>query len=250
VPFTIYPAIDLRKGQVVRLQRGDPNRQTTFDDDPARAAERWVAAGAEWLHVVNLDGAFDEGSSANWNALPRLVACGAKVQFGGGLRSEEDIARALYHGVTRVVLGTAAVENPELVADLIKIFGSERIAIGIDALDGEVRTRGWQNDAGQAPEFLALQMRALGVSRIIFTDIGRDGLLSGVNSRATGDLAAATGLCVIASGGVATLDDVSDAAAEAGRGVEGLIIGRALYDGRVDLAQALDIARSVSGSEV
>ncbi len=245
--FTIYPAIDLRSGSVVRLQRGDPNRQTTFGDDPQQMAEKWVEEGAEWLHVVNLDGAFDEGGAANWQSLPGIVSAGAKVQFGGGLRTMKDIAHALQRGVERVVLGTAAVEDPEMVADLVRRFGSERIAVGIDALHGEVRTHGWQSNAQMTPQILALQMRALGISRIIYTDIDRDGLLTGVNSESTGALAQATGMCVIASGGVASLDDVRAAAAQAAKGVDGVIIGRALYDGRVNLADALAIANDHQG---
>jgi phosphoribosylformimino-5-aminoimidazole carboxamide ribotide isomerase len=245
VNFTIYPAIDLRNGSIVRLQQGDPNRQTIFGENPQKMAAQWVEAGAEWLHVVNLDGAFDEGGAANWQALPGIIASGAKVQFGGGLRTKKDTARALQRGVERVVLGTVAVEDPDLVADLIRHFGSEKIAIGIDALHDQVRTHGWQNSANLSPELLALQMRALGVNRIIYTDIERDGLLSGVNYQSTGQLARACALHVIASGGVATLDDVQAALNQEPNGVDGLIIGRALYDGRIDLAEALEVSRII-----
>jgi phosphoribosylformimino-5-aminoimidazole carboxamide ribotide isomerase len=245
VKFTIYPAIDLRKGAVVRLQQGDPDRQTIFGNDPQQTAEQWVQAGAEWLHVVNLDGAFDEGGWANWQALQGIIASGAKVQFGGGLRTKKDIARALHRGVARVVLGTAAVEDPDLVSDLLDYFGSEKIVVGIDALHGQVRTHGWQNSTNLSPEILALQMRALGVNRIIYTDIERDGLLSGVNYQSTGQLARACALHVIASGGVATLDDVQAALNQEPNGVDGLIIGRALYDGRIDLAEALEVSRII-----
>ena len=241
--FTIYPAIDLRNGAVVRLQQGDPDRQTTFGHDPQKTAEQWVEDGADWLHVVNLDGALDEGGGANWRALPGIVASGAKVQFGGGLRTKKDIARALQRGAARVVLGTAAVEDPDLIADLVRHFGEEKIAVGIDALHGQVRTHGWQSNARVTPEIVALQMRALGISRIIFTDIERDGLLSGVNYESTGQLARASGLRVIASGGVASLEDVRAAANQAQYGVDGVIIGRALYDGRIDLVGALAIAK-------
>lgn len=241
--FTIYPAIDLRNGSVVRLQRGDPDRQTTFGNDPQKIAENWVQAGAEWLHVVNLDGALDEGGSANWQALPGIVSSGAKVQYGGGLRTLKDIARALQCGVSRVVLGTVAAEDPDMVSEFVRRFGRDRIIVGIDALDGEVRTHGWKNNAQLTPELLAIQMRALGIRRIIYTDIDRDGLLGGVNIRATGQLARSTGMRVIASGGVASTDDVRSAVGLAPWGVEGIIIGRALYDGRIDLAEALDIAK-------
>lgn len=248
--FTIYPAIDLRKGAVVRLQQGDPDRQTTFGDNPQETAEKWVKAGAEWLHVVNLDGALDEGGAANWQALPGIIATGAKVQFGGGLRTKKDIAQALQRGVSRVVLGTSAVEDPELIADLVRHFGSEKVAVGIDALHGQVRTHGWQSNALITPEILALQMHALGINRIIYTDIERDGLLSGVNFESTGELALSSGMRVIASGGVASLDDVHAAIKQAPYGVDGLIIGRALYDGRIDLTEALKVSQldSESGS--
>ena len=240
--FTIYPAIDLRSGMVVRLQRGDPNQQTIFGTNPKETAARWTEAGANWIHVVNLDGAFDEGGAANWRALPDIVSAGVKIQFGGGLRSMKDVARAFSRGVARVVLGTIAVEDPDLVEDLVRRFGSDKIAVGIDTLHGRVRTHGWQSSSPLAPEILALQMRALGVSTIIFTDIERDGVLSGVNSETTSDLARATGMRVIASGGVSSLDDVKTIAAKSLQGVEGVIIGRALYDGRITLADALAIA--------
>ena len=243
--FTIFPAIDLRNGSVVRLQRGDPDRQTTFGNDPQEMAQKWVQAGAEWLHVVNLDGALDQGGALNWQALPGIVSSGARVQFGGGLRTMKDIARALRLGVSRVVLGTAAIEDPHMIAELVRRFGSDKVAVGIDALDGQVRTHGWQSNAQLTPEMLALQMRALGVTRIIYTDIARDGLLSGVNAVSTGRLAQSTGLHVIASGGVASLDDVRSAAAQAPSGVEGVIIGRALYDGHIDLLDALAVAKGI-----
>ncbi len=240
--LTIYPAIDLRNGSVVRLQQGDPERQTTFGSDPAEMARKWVEAGAEWLHVVNLDGAFDEAGAANWQALPGIVAAGARVQFGGGLRSLEDAERALQNGVSRIVLGTVAVEDPDLVARLVSRYGSDRIAVGIDARDGQVRTRGWQSNARVTARSLALQMSALGIKRIIYTDISRDGLLSGMNGEATGQLARETGMRVIASGGVGSLEDVHAAAALVSSGVDGLIVGRALYDGRIYLEEALAIA--------
>lgn len=245
--FTIYPAIDLRKGSVVRLKRGDPEQQTTFGNNPQATAEKWVEAGAEWIHVVNLDGAFDEGGAANWQALPGLIGAGAKVQFGGGLRTMKDIALAIGRGVSRVILGTAAVEDPDLIANLVRRFGSDKIAVGIDALNGQVRTHGWQSNAQLSPEILALQMRAAGIKRIIYTDIDRDGLLSGVNSESTGQLAQASGMRVIASGGVASLEDVRAAAEQAQYGVDGVIIGRALYDGRINLPDALAIAGEHQG---
>ena len=237
--FTIYPAIDLRNGRVVRLQYGDPNKQTIFGDDPAAMGRKWVDAGADWLHVVNLDGAFDEAGAANWASLPTLTNLGAQVQFGGGIRSLADVARALDAGVSRVILGTAAIENPDLVAQAVTQFGPARIAVGIDARDGVVKTRGWVRETGTTPHQLGQQMKNLGVQTVIYTDISRDGVLTGVNAEATAQLAQTTGLHVIASGGVAALDDIRRCANLFSQGVVGVITGRAIYDGRIDLAEAL-----------
>jgi phosphoribosylformimino-5-aminoimidazole carboxamide ribotide isomerase len=236
--FTIYPAIDLRHGRVVRLQYGDPNKETVFGDDPVAMGQRWLAAGATWLHVVNLDGAFDEAGAANWAALPELAKLGAQVQFGGGIRTLADVERALAAGAARVILGTAAIENPALVSEAIQLFGPERLVVGIDARDGEVKTRGWMQGTAVSPITLGQHMRERGVQTIIYTDISRDGVLTGVNAVATGQLAQATGLRVIASGGVATPDDITRCHALVGQGVVGVITGRAIYDGQIDLALA------------
>lgn len=236
--FTIYPAIDLRGGKVVRLKEGDPARMTSYSDDPAETARRWLDAGTQWLHVVNLDGAFGESDNANRAALESILNCGARVQFGGGMRSLDAIADALRLGVSRVILGTIAVEQPEMVKDALKLFGAEQIAVGIDARDGLVRTRGWKDGSGILATDLALQMRTLGLATVIFTDIRRDGLGSGLNIPSTRELAEVSGLAVIASGGVHTLEDVL-AAQDAG--LAGCIIGRALYDGTVDLERALKV---------
>ena len=240
--FDIFPAIDLRRGQVVRLQLGDPNRQTVFGNDPVETAKRWLDAGARWIHVVNLDGAFAEDGRANWLALEKLGRLEAQVQFGGGLRSLDDLGKAMDYGVSRVILGTAALENPELVSASIARYGPDRVAVGIDARDGRVRTRGWQNETAATPTDLARAMGRLGVRTIIYTDISRDGVLGGVNTPATVALASNSGLSVIASGGVKSLDDVAELAPFASSGVAGVIIGRALYEGRVDLAAALALA--------
>lgn len=237
--FTIYPAIDLRNGRVVRLEHGDLEKETVFGDDPAAMGRKWVAAGAGWLHVVNLDGAFDEKGTANWLALPALTGLGAKVQFGGGVRSLRDVERALSAGVSRVILGTAAIENPDLVEEAVERFGPARIAVGIDAREGRVKTRGWLQDTAVTPAELGRQMQERGVTTAIYTDISRDGILTGVNAEAAAELAGAAGLDVIASGGVASLDDILRCYALADEGVAGVITGRALYDGRIDLAQAV-----------
>lgn len=244
--FTIYPAIDLRNGRVVRLQHGDPNQQTTFSDDPVAIAQQWIAAGATWLHVVNLDGAFDEAGTANWQVLPRLTKQGAKVQFGGGVRSLADVAQVLEAGVTRVILGTVAIEQPQMVAEAIAQFGADKIAVGIDARDGMVKTRGWMQDTAVSPHELGTQMKSIGVQTIIYTDISRDGVLAGVNVTKTAELAQATGLHIIASGGVASLQDIERTFAIADKGVVGVITGRALYDGKIDLREAIRVVQDTS----
>jgi phosphoribosylformimino-5-aminoimidazole carboxamide ribotide isomerase len=241
VMFEIYPAIDLRHGKVVRLQEGDPVRQTVFSDDPLAVAARWASLGARWLHVVNLDGAFGE-ANATQALLHGLCRIGPRVQFGGGIRSLADAESALNAGVTRVILGTVAVEQPDLVRVAVARFGSEAIAVGMDARGGRVRVRGWQADGGLSAVDLGRQMKALGVELVIHTDIARDGLLSGVNTKASAELAQACGLRVIASGGVAGLEDIRRVRAVAAQGVVGVIAGRALYQGTLDLREALAIA--------
>jgi phosphoribosylformimino-5-aminoimidazole carboxamide ribotide isomerase len=237
--FEIYPAIDIRHGKVVRLQEGDPSRQTVFDDDPIAVARRWAEAGARWIHVVNLDGAFDEASQAavEFDALlEALCQVGPRVQFGGGLRSLARIEAVLSAGVSRVVLGTVAVEQPQLVRDGVNRFGSSAIAVGLDTRQGRVRVRGWQADGGLMAVELGRQMKALGIELVIHTDIAQDGLLSGVNAQVSAELAQATGLRVIASGGVAGWEDIRRVRQA---GLAGVIIGRALYEGRISLKEAL-----------
>ena len=236
--FTIYPAIDLRGGKVVRLKEGDPARMTSYSDDPAEMAKRWIDAGSTWLHVVNLDGAFGESDNTNRDALEAILKLGVRVQFGGGMRSLESIEAALSLGVSRVILGTIAIEQPDIVRDALTRFGVEHIAVGIDARDGLVRTRGWKDNSGVPALDLALQMRTFRLATVIFTDVSRDGLGSGLNIPATRELSEKSGLDVIASGGVHTIDDVK-AAKDAG--LAGCIIGRALYDGTVDLKEALNL---------
>ncbi len=198
--FIIYPAIDLRRGQVVRLRQGDPDAQTTYGDDPAAVARRWAEQGAEWLHVVNLDGALTPQlpqvsdlrageRSASLILRPRWPRFGRRpalpIQFGGGLRDVADIALALELGATRVVLGTVAVSHPEIVAQAIARFGSERIVVGLDARNGWVATHGWRETSALDVLTVARRMKELGVQRIVYTDIARDGTLTGVNLTAT-----------------------------------------------------------------
>lgn len=249
--FTLFPAIDLRDGRVVRLQEGDPTRQKIYGDDPAAVALSWLKAGATWLHVVNLDGAFGESDMANQAALRAVLETAkdfqARVQFGGGIRSMEAVAQVLDLGGSRVVLGTSAVEQPQLVVESLRQFGAERIAVGIDARDGLVRIRGWRANSGMTAIELALQVKSLGVRTVVFTDIRRDGLGSGLNVASTRQLAKLSGLDVIASGGVHTLDDVLMAR---DAGVSGVIIGRALYEGTINLKKALQSTSPDVGTEL
>ena len=253
----VFPAIDLRHGRCVRLRQGRAEDETVYGDDPVSVARRWVNEGAEWLHVVNLDGAFGEhsGDSHRPINLQRLAEMHAAlpqtpIQFGGGVRSLADVETALELGATRAILGTIAVRNPDLVEEMVGRFGPERILIGIDARDGQVATHGWLRTSETTAVALGQAMLAKGVGRIVYTDIARDGMLTGVNVDATAALARATGLCVIASGGVASLEDIvrlranqSPSSGSTGR-IEGVIIGQALYTGAVSLPDAIHTARS------
>jgi len=231
----------------VRLVQGDPGQETKYSDDPLSVARRWQEAGAEWVHVVNLDGAFGErsrleslphGCRENLAALERILTTGLRVQFGGGLRDLKALRHALALGVSRVVIGTAAVEDPALVEEALRTLGPERIAVGVDAREGKVRTHGWREAASTTAVELARQWADKGMRWVIFTDVSRDGMGSGLNVEATAQLAQTTGLNVIASGGVASLEDVRRAY-EAG--LSGVIIGRALYEGQVALEDALGV---------
>jgi phosphoribosylformimino-5-aminoimidazole carboxamide ribotide isomerase len=236
----IYPSIDLRGGKVVRLKEGDPNRQTVFSDNPLETAQNWIGQGATWIHIVNLDGAFAEAND-NLAILERVARLGIPVQFGGGLRSIGDLARAIESGAQRVVIGTAAVQQPELVDEAVARWGAERVCVGLDARDGKVATHGWQQQTDWTPVAFGRQMAARGVKHALYTDVNRDGGLVGVNVDGTVNLARETGLQVIASGGVGSLDDIR---ALAGSGiVAGAIIGMALYEGRIQLGDALSLAK-------
>lgn len=239
--MNIYPAIDLKDNACVRLLQGRMEDATVYGRDPAQMARRWVSEGARWLHVVDLDGAF-AGESVNLPAIQAIVAAsGIPVQLGGGIRTLEQIGRMLEQvGVRRVILGTAAIEEPDLVAEAVQRYG-ERIAVGIDASQGRVAVRGWAEATAVTPVELGLKMTALGVQTIIYTDISRDGMLTGPNFEATKELIEATGAQVIVSGGVASLEDVRRSRAI---GAEGVILGRAMYTGAVALGQALKEAEA------
>ncbi len=236
----LYPAIDLRGGKVVRLKEGDPNRQTVFYDNPLDAARRWVDEGAAWLHVVNLDGALASAND-NLNILASIAGLGVPVQFGGGLRTLDDAARAISLGAARVVLGTAVVQQPDLARQAVERWGAARVCVALDARGGQIAIHGWQQTVNMTPAELGQQMAQQGIVHALYTDVSRDGGLQGVNVAGTVSLAQATRLQVIASGGVSSLDDVRALAASGA--VAGAVIGMALYDKRFTLREALQAAR-------
>jgi phosphoribosylformimino-5-aminoimidazole carboxamide ribotide isomerase len=236
----VFPAVDLKAGQVVRLAEGDMARATVYADDPAAQAECFAAAGADWLHVVDLDGAF-AGESVNGDAVRAIgVTFSGKIQLGGGIRSRASLERWFRLGIDRAVIGTAALTDPDLVKEAARDFPG-RIVVAVDARDGMVATQGWA-DVSDVPVIdLARRFEDAGVAALLFTDVGRDGLLKGANVEATAALAAAQSLPVIASGGVAGIEDI--VALKSCPGIGGVIAGRAIYDGRLDLAQAIAAAR-------
>ncbi len=232
----LYPAIDLKDGQAVRLVHGDMEKSTVFNDDPAAQARAFVDAGCTWLHLVDLNGAF---AGAPVNAAPVeaiLNSCNVPAQLGGGIRDMATIEAWLDKGLARVILGTVAVENPDLVREAARAFPG-KVAVGIDARNGRVATKGWANETDVMVTDLAKSFEDAGVAAIIYTDILRDGAMGGPNIDATADLARAVKIPVIASGGVSSLDDLK--ALKATNVISGAISGRALYDGAIDLQEAL-----------
>lgn len=236
----LIPAIDLKDGRCVRLFQGDFAQSTVYSDDPVATARRWIDQGATRLHVVDLDGARN-GRPTNTDAVLAIVqAAGVPVQLGGGLRREEDVSAALALGVERVILGTAAVEQADLVARLLARFG-DRLIVGVDARDGKVATAGWTETADLLAVDLVRHMADLGVRRVIYTDISRDGTLTEPNFEALAELIWPDGPAVVASGGIATIEHLRRLAAT---GAESAIVGKALYDGKIDLSAALAALRS------
>jgi phosphoribosylformimino-5-aminoimidazole carboxamide ribotide isomerase len=237
----VFPAIDLKNGQVVRLAEGDMDRATVYGDDPAAQAMIFAGQGAEYLHVVDLDGAF-AGESVNGDAVASIVAqFPGHVQLGGGIRDRVAIEKWFDLGVSRVVIGTAALENPDLVRAAAKDFPGG-IVVAVDAKDGLVATRGWADVSTVEVIDMARRFEDAGVASLLFTDVGRDGMLKGCNVEATVDLARSVRIPVIASGGVKGIGEIHVLALHSKDGVEGVITGRALYDGRLDLAAALSVA--------
>lgn len=243
MPFTLYPAIDLKDGQCVRLIRGEMDQATTFNADPADQVRQFAAMGFDHLHVVDLNGAF-AGTSANGEAVRAILAAtNVPVQLGGGIRTRAQIEAWLEAGLSRVILGTAALRDPELVRSAARDLPG-RIVVGIDAKNGRVAVEGWAETSDMLAVELARAFEGCGVAAIIATDIGRDGLKTGVNVDFTAELASAVSIPVIASGGVASVADITALrAAKAERPVAGCILGRALYDGDIDPVLAVAAAR-------
>ena len=237
----VFPAIDLKGGQVVRLAEGDMDRATVYGDDPAAQAMLFAEAGAQHLHVVDLDGSF-AGRAVNAEAVESIVRTfPGHVQLGGGIRNRESVECWFDLGVSRIVIGTAALKDPEFVKGAARDFPGG-IVVAVDARDGFVATDGWAEKSDMEVIDLARRFEDAGVASLLFTDVGRDGLLKGCNVQATVDLARATDIPVIASGGVAGIADIRMLAIHAVDGIEGVITGRALYDGRLDLATAIAVA--------
>lgn len=240
----VFPAIDLKSGQVVRLAEGDMSRATVYGDNPAAQAVLFAEAGAEFLHVVDLDGAF-AGAAQNRDAMEAIIEVfPGHIQLGGGIRTPEAVEGWFNLGVSRIVIGTAALKNPQFVKDMAKAWPNG-IVVAVDARDGMVATEGWAEVSDVSIVDMARRFEDAGVASLLFTDIGRDGLLTGCNVDATVELARQTELPVIASGGVKGLDDIRLLAVHAQDGIEGVITGRALYDGRLDLAAAIAMADQV-----
>lgn len=238
----IFPAIDIRGGKCVRLLKGDFNQETVFSDSPADMARKWQAQGAEYLHLVDLDGAL-AGSSQNLAAIKEILqVVDIPTELGGGIRSMEQIDKLLTMGITRVILGSVAVKNPDLVREACAKYG-ERIVVGIDAKDGIVAVEGWGKSGDIGVVELAKKMKDAGVKTIIYTDISRDGTLSGVNVEATVKLAQESGVKIVASGGVKSLEDIKALKKQEAVGIEGVIAGKSIYMGTLDLAAAIKIAK-------
>lgn len=229
--FLLFPAIDLMGGCVVRLQKGDPEQKTVYSDNPPEFAVQWESAGADWIHIVDLDAAFS-GRSSNLAQVRRIVeAVGVPCQLGGGMREERQLLEAFDAGVTRVILGTSAVESPGFLREMVACFGSDRIVVGIDARDGRVATHGWRETSGKTAVEFAQEAAADGAGAIVFTDIATDGMLQGPNIPSMVEMARSVSIPVIASGGVSSKSDLKQLADTGCLG--GAIIGKALYEKRI-----------------
>lgn len=233
----IYPAIDIKDGKCVRLSQGRFDKVTVYNDNPLEVAKQWVEEGASFIHLVDLDGAL-LGNQANKKVIKEIAqTVKIPVQTGGGIRNIEAVRERLSLGVHRVIIGTAAVKNPDFVKEAVNLFGEDKIVVGIDAKDGKVAIEGWEEVSSISAIDLALEMKEIGVKTIVYTDISKDGMLCGVNTIATKELIDATKMDIIASGGVANLSDLEKVYTI---GAEGVIIGKALYQETIDLQKAIE----------
>ncbi|ESU34046.1 1-(5-phosphoribosyl)-5-[(5-phosphoribosylamino)methylideneamino] imidazole-4-carboxamide isomerase [Bacillus sp. 17376] len=237
--FTIYPAIDMRGGKCVRLLQGDYDKETVYGDSPLEMAKKFADEGADWIHMVDLDGARDGMRVNDQFVIQAAKDLGVNIQIGGGIRSESDITYYLENGVTRVIIGSIAVSNPEFAEEMVRKYGS-KIAIGLDAKNGFVATHGWLNTSEVSAVKLGKRFADAGAETFIFTDIATDGTLAGPNVEATRQLALETGKSVIASGGVSSLDDLAALRKLNDDGVSGAIVGKAIYEGRFSVKTALE----------
>ena len=243
--MTIIPAIDLRQGRCVRLLQGRKEDETVYSENPGEVARQWQEQGADYLHVVDLDGAF-EGASRNLAAITRILeTVTIPAELGGGVRSLDDVSRLLSLGLDRVILGTVAVREPDVVRSAVERFGPDRVVVGIDAREGRVAVKGWVETTEVQAVDLAMQMKVFGIRRVVYTEILVDSMLVGPNIEATKILAVETGLKVIASGGISSIDDLKRVAELEPVGVDAVIVGKALYEGRVDLREAIEALESV-----
>ena len=247
--FTVFPAIDLHLGQVVRLMQGDLTRQTHYKNTPAETAERWISSGTKWLHVINLDGAFSSSDAANLLALQEILKvstkAGVKVQFGGGMRSIQTMQQAFDAGVDRVILGTVVTQNYEIVPEALQRWGAERVAVSLDTRNGFIQIKGWQEGTYLKEIPFAQSLAEQGLKWLIHTDVAKDGLLNGPNLQASMQLAQESGLSVIVSGGVENIQDVMDAQQA---GLAGVITGKALYEQRIKLEELTKFITSLGGN--
>lgn len=233
----LYPAIDLKNGQCVRLRQGEFNNITVYSDSPEKVAAHWQGQGASFLHLVDLDGAL-AGHSVNEDVIRRIAqTVSIPIEIGGGIRTEEAIATMLALGVKRVIIGTKAVERPEFLKEMVGTFGEDAVVAGVDAKDGMVAVEGWEKVSTLKTSDLCRKMKELGVKHIVYTDISRDGMLTGPNVEATRKLTEETGLDVIASGGVSSMEDLEHLYRA---GISGAIIGKALYENRINLREAVE----------
>ncbi len=234
----IYPAVDIKDGKCVRLTQGNFDAVTVYEENPVKAAQNWLAQGASYLHIVDLDGA-KQGNSQNEEIIAEIAKLSnIPVQTGGGVRSFEDIERKLSKGVARVILGTVAVHQPELVKQAVQKFGSDKIVVGIDAKNGNVAVAGWEEISNISALELCLQMKEYGIKTIIYTDIAKDGMMSGVNIDSTKELVEKTGLDIIASGGISSMQDLKKVQEI---GVQGVIVGKALYQATLQLNEIVSV---------